>query len=292
VAKLFDDEFLKKLEYLYLLSKKLFTGKAKAHSRSKKIGWGMEFADYRDYTPGDDPRYLDWNLYARVGNLVTKLFHEEENLNIHFLLDASLSMDYGHPSKLDYGKKVAAALGYVALSNLDMVSVQPFGAELLPELAPIRGKGQVMKLFDYLENIEPAPSTDMARAVSTFVNKTKSKGMLVVISDFWDEDGYERALKTAVSAGFDLSAVCLHHDFEAEPKWRGNVVMADSETGKRLQVNISSRTLKKYRTEYDAYLERLRTVCHALHCHYLYAPTSLPFEDMILNVFRQGQFIK
>jgi len=292
LSKLFDEEFLKKLEYLYLLSKKLFRGKQKAHTRSKKIGWGMEFADYRDYTPGDDPRYLDWNLYARVGTLVTKLFHEEENMSVHFLLDASLSMDYGHPSKFEYGKKVAAALGYVALANLDTVTIQPFGEGLLPELAPIRGKGQVMKMFDYLEALEPTPRTDMAKAVSSFVAKTKSRGLLVVISDFWDEAGYERALKTAYSAGFDLSAVCLHHDYEAEPKWRGNVTMADSETGGRLQVTISNRTLKKYRTEYEAYLDHLRTVCHTLHCHYLYARTSLPFEDMILNVFRQGQFVK
>ena len=292
MAKLFDEEFLKKLEYLYVLSKKLFAGKTRAHTRSKKIGWGMEFADYRDYTPGDDMRYLDWNLYARVGTLVTKLFHEEENLNVYFLLDASLSMDYGRPSKFEYGKKVAAALGYVALANLDTVSIQPFGGELLPDSGAFRGKGQILKMFDFLENIQPAPQTDLARAVSTFVGKTKSKGLLVVISDFWDEAGYERALKTAAAAGFDLSAVCLHHDFEAQPKWRGNVTMNDSETGKRLQVTISNRTLKRYYAEYEGYLDRLRTVCHALHCHYLYARTSLPFEDMILNVFRQGQFIK
>ncbi|MDP8223286.1 MAG: DUF58 domain-containing protein [Candidatus Lernaella stagnicola] len=292
MGKLFDEEFLKKLEYLYVLSKKLFAGKQRAQTRSKKIGWGMEFADYRDYTPGDDPRYLDWNLYARVGTLVTKLFHEEENLNVYFLLDASLSMDYGHPSKFEYAKKVAAALGYVSLSNLDTVAIQPFGGELLAPLEPIRGKGRVMKMFEYLENLPPAPRTDIAKAVSAFVAKTKTKGLLVVISDFWDEEGYERALKTAYSAGFDLSAVCLHHDYEAEPKWRGNVTMADSETGKRLQVTISNRTLKKYHAEYESYLERLRTVCHVLHCHYLYARTSLPFEDMILNVFRQGHFIK
>jgi uncharacterized protein (DUF58 family) len=289
---LFDDEFLKKLEYLYLLSKKIFHGKAKAESRSKKIGWGMEFADYRDYAPGDDPRYLDWNLYARVGHLVTKLFHEEENLNVYFLLDASRSMDYGHPSKFDYGRKVVAALAYIALANLDLTTVQPFGDELLPDLPAVRGKGQILKVFEYLENLEAAPRTDMDRALRAFANRTKSKGLAVVVSDFWDEAGYERALKTAYAAGFDLAAVCLHHDFEAEPKWRGTVTMTDSETNRRLQVTISGRTLAKYRAEYDAYLDRLRTVCNALHCHLIYARTSMPFEDMILNVFRQGHFVK
>ncbi|HPQ70823.1 MAG TPA: DUF58 domain-containing protein [bacterium] len=292
MGKLFDDEFLKKLEYLYLLSKKLFHGKTQAQSRSKKIGWGMEFADYRDYAPGDDPRYLDWNLYARVEQLVTKLFHEEENLNVYFLLDTSKSMDFGHPSKFDYGKKVVAALAYVALNNLDSIAINPFGPELLPELPMLRGKGQIMKVFDFLEKLEPTPTTDMLKALATFTAKTRTKGLVVIVSDFWDEAGYERALKGVYSGGFDLSAVCLHHEYEAKPKWRGTVLMADSETGKRHQVTISNRALRRYETEYNAYLDRLRNTCHGLHCHYLYAHTSIPFEDMILNVFRQGQFVK
>jgi len=292
VGRLFDDEFMKKLEFLYLLSKKKFAGKAKAHTRSKKVGWGMEFADYRDYTPGDDPRYLDWNLYARVGQLVTKLFHEEENLSVYFLLDTSLSMDYGHPSKYDYGKKVVAALAYVALANLDTVSIWPFAEDLHSEMTEIKGKARILKVFDYLENLPAASRTDLVRSMHNFVHRVKSKGLLVLVSDFWDESGYEKAVKLAVSAGFDCSAVCLHHDFEAAPKWRGSVTMNDCESGRRLQVNISGRTLKRYRQEYEAYQERLKTVCHALRTHYLYARTSLPFEDIILEVFRQGQFVK
>jgi uncharacterized protein (DUF58 family) len=292
MAKLFDDEFLKKLEYLYLLSKKIFVGKTQAQSRSKKLGWGMEFADYRNYTPGDDLRYLDWNLYARLGQLVTKLFHEEENLNVYFLLDASRSMDYGAPSKLDYGRKVVAALAYVALSNLDSVAVMPFGRDLLPEFPLSRGKPQILKVFDFLENLPLAEQTDLNRAVSAFIAQKRPKGLLVVVSDFWDEQGYERALKMAYSAGYDLSAVCLHHEFEAHPKWRGTVMLTDSETGRRRQVSINPRSLRRYAREYGAYLERLKDVCHSLHCHYLYAQTKIPFEDLILSVFRQGQFIK
>ncbi len=292
MSRLFDDEFLKKLEYLYVLSKKLFVGKTKAETRSRKVGWGMEFADYRDYTPGDDPRYLDWNLYARVGHLVTKLFHEEENLNVYFMLDASQSMAYGHPSKFDYARKAVAALAYVSLANLDLAAIQPFGDELLPEMQLTRGKGQILKIFDYLENLQPAPRTDMEKCFKAFASRTKSKGLLVAVSDFWDEAGYERALKTAYSAGFDLAAICLHHDYEADPKWRGTVTMTDSETRQRLQVTIGGRTLKKYQAEYEKYQDHLRSVCHALRCDYIYARTSVPFEDLILTVFRQGHFVK
>ncbi len=292
MAKLFDDEFLKKLEYLYLLSKKIFAGKTQAQSRSKKLGWGMEFADYRTYVPGDDLRYLDWNLYARLGQLVTKLFHEEENLNVYFLLDASRSMNYGSPSKLDYGRKVVAALAYVALSNLDSIAILPFGRDLLPELGLTRGKQQILKIFDFLENLEVAPQTDLNRAVAAFIAQKRPKGLVVVVSDFWDEAGYERALKMAYSAGYDLSAVCLHHEYEAQPKWRGTVMLTDSESGQRRQISINPRSLRKYAHEYDAYLERLKNVCHSLHCHYLYAQTKIPFEDLVLGLFRQGQFVK
>lgn len=292
MSKLFDDEFLKKLEYLYLLSKKIFHGKTQALTRSQKVGWGMEFADHRDYAPGDDPRYLDWNLYARMGQLVTKLFHEEENLNVHFLLDISKSMDYGSPSKLDYGKKIVAALAYVALSNLDSIAISPFGGDLRPELSMLRGKAQITKVFDFLENLEPAPDTDIERAVSTFAAKKRPKGLAVVVSDFWDEAGYERALKKAYTAGYDLSAVCLHHRFEANPKWRGTLIITDSETRQRRQITINRRSLRRYEEEYQAYLGRLKSVCNSVKCHYVYAQTKIPFEDLVLNVFRQGQFVK
>ncbi len=292
MGALFDEEFLRKLEYLYLLSRKVFSGKVKAMSRSKKMGWGMEFADYRDYEPGDDLRYLDWNLYARVGQLVTKLFHEEENLNVHFLLDASRSMDFGHPKKFDYARKVVAALSYIALSNLDSVAIHPFGADLLDDLPMTRGKGRIMKIFDFLEDLEPAPKTDLDQTVASFIAKPRAKGFLVVVSDFWDEQGYERALKAAYGAGFDLSVVCVHHEFEAEPKWRGTVVMTDVESARRRQVTISRRTLGRYRREYAAYQDRLRSVCMSLHSHYVYAQTSIPFEDLILKFFRLGMFVK
>jgi uncharacterized protein (DUF58 family) len=201
-------------------------------------------------------------------------------------------MDYGAPSKYDYARKVVAALGYVALSNLDSIAILPFGRELLPEFPLARGKTQILKIFEFLENLEVAEQTDMNRALSAFVARKRPKGLVVVVSDFWDEAGYERALKLAYTAGYDLSAVCLHHEYEAHPKWRGTVMLTDTESGRRQQISINARSLRKYAREYDAYLERLRTVCHSLHCHYLYAQTRIAFEDLILNVFREGQFIK
>ena len=144
----------------------------------------------------------------------------------------------------------------------------------------------------FLEDLEPAPKTDLAQAVASFTAKQRTKGFLVVVSDFWDEQGYERALKAAYGAGFDLAVVCVHHEFEAEPKWRGTVVMTDVESARRRQVTISSRTLGRYRREYAVYQERLRAACLSLRSHYVYAQTSIPFEDLILKFFRLGMFVK
>src|SRR5215472_17501023 len=138
---LFDDEFLKKLEYLNIISKRLFAGQLRAERRTRRRGTGLEFADYRAYVAGDDFRHLDWKAYLRLNRLILRLFEEEEDLPIYFFVDASQSMTYGDPSKLDYARRVAAALCYIGLSNLDRVHVVAYADKILGELPPQRGKG-------------------------------------------------------------------------------------------------------------------------------------------------------
>jgi len=290
--RLFDEQFLKKLEYLYLVSKKIFAGRVHAQSRSRKLGWGMEFADHRGYNPGDDLRYLDWNLYGRVGLFFTKLFHEEENLNIYFLLDVSRSMDFGTPTKLNFAKKVVAALAYIGLANLDTVHIVPFAGDLGQEMRTVRGKGRILKVFDYLENLPAGGPSDISRALRNFASRTKDKGLAVIVSDFYDEQGYAKGMRLVSANRFDLSAIQVHHRREAEPKYRGSVVFVDAETEETRLVNINTKVLRRYREEYERYNQELRRFCHALDCHYLYTLANVPFEDLILNVLRQGQFVK
>jgi len=137
---LFDDEFLKKLEYLNIISKRLFAGQLRAERRTRKRGTGLEFADYRAYVAGDDFRHLDWKAYLRLNRLILKLFEEEEDLPIYFFVDSSQSMSYGDPSKLDYSRRVAAALCYIGLANLDRVNVISFAEGVKAELPPQQGK--------------------------------------------------------------------------------------------------------------------------------------------------------
>src|SRR5436190_20861269 len=153
---LLDPDFLHRLEQLELVSRKIFLGRMKGERRSKRRGQSVEFADYRNYVVGDDLRFLDWNLYARLDRLFIRLFMEEEDLHFYVLIDNSLSMDFGKPSKLHFAKQVAAALAFVGLVNLDRVVVEAFNERLTQSLPAVRGRKSLWRVLDFLQKIEPA----------------------------------------------------------------------------------------------------------------------------------------
>jgi len=143
VSDVFNEEFLKEIEKLYIISKKVFAGRMRAERRTKKLGSGVEFAEHREYSPGDDFRYIDWNIYGRMDKLFLRLFEEEEDLHVYILLDVSNSMTMGNPPKYLYAMQIGAALAYIALSNLDRVGVVPFAERTLGRLPPTRGVGRI-----------------------------------------------------------------------------------------------------------------------------------------------------
>src|ERR1700722_2825021 len=155
-APLLDPQFLARLEQLELVSRKIFLGLMKGERKSKRKGQSVEFADYRNYVIGDDLRHLDWNLYARLDRLFLRLFQEEEDLHFYVLIDNSLSMSFGTPSKLHYARQVAAALGFIGLVNLDRVMIEAFNDSLTQSLPAIRGRRSLWRLLDFLGKLEPA----------------------------------------------------------------------------------------------------------------------------------------
>src|SRR5262245_57782274 len=173
---LLEPEFLHRLEQLELVSRKIFLGRMKGERRSKRKGQSVEFADYRNYVVGDDLRFLDWNLYARLDRLFLRLFMEEEDLHVYLLIDNSLSMDFGDPTKLHYAKQVAAALGFVGLVNLDRVIVEAFNDNLVQSLPAVRGRRSLWRLLDFLDKLQPAGPSDLTRALRTFSIKCSGKG--------------------------------------------------------------------------------------------------------------------
>src|SRR5438270_312042 len=191
--QLLDPGFLTRLEQLELVSRKIFLGRMKGERRSKKKGQSVEFADYRNYVIGDDLRFLDWNLYARLDRLFLRLFMEEEDLHFYVLLDNSLSMDFGTPSKLHYAKQIAAALGFIGLVNLDRVVVEPFNDRLTQTMPAARGRRSLWRVMDFLQKLEPAGPSDLRQALRTFSLKCSGKGIVVLVSDMMDKGGFEDA---------------------------------------------------------------------------------------------------
>src|SRR5262249_44022960 len=245
--QLLDPEFLGRLEQLELVSRKIFLGRMKGERRSKKKGQSVEFADYRNYVIGDDLRHLDWNLYARLDRLFIRLFMEEEDLHFYVLIDNSLAMDFGKPTKLHYAKQVAAALGFIGLVNMDRVVIEAFNDRLTQSLPAVRGRKSLWRLFDFLQKIEPAGPGNLKRALKSFSIKCSGKGIVVLLSDFMDKGGYEEALRYLVARQLDIYVIQLLSHEEIEPDVVGDLKLVDIEDEDVAEITVSGPLPKRYK---------------------------------------------
>ncbi len=286
--ELFDEEFQRRLEVLAIVSRKIYAGRMRAERRSKKTGAGIEFADHREYVPGDDFRYLDWNVFQRTGRLLVRLFEEEEDLSVYIIVDASHSMGMGDPPKLRYAKKLAAALGYIALANLDRVSILTFSDNMEGRLAPTRGKNRIFKLFDFLRPIEAKGETAMRSAMKTFVAQNKRRGIAIVISDLFDPAGFEDGINTLRYAKFEPFVLQLFDPAEGRPPLNGDVRLVDRETGEHRDVTITPKILERFAKAHDEYRAGIQDFCTRKQVNYHAIQTDLAFDEAILNVLRRG----
>jgi uncharacterized protein (DUF58 family) len=291
-SDLFGDEFLKKLEYLHVVSRKTFSGRQRAERRTRKTGSGVEFADHRRYQAGDDFRYIDWNVYGRIDRLLLRLFEEEEDLYIYLLCDASRSMAGGSPPKLHYAMQVAAALAYIGLANLDRVAVLPFSDRLQGRLPPARGKGRIFKVLEFLSGITAGGTTDLARVLSTFVHQHRRRGLAVVISDFYDPAGFAEGINALRYNRFEPFVLQLYDQKEAQPELHGDLTLVDCETGETREVTVSPSLLAAYRREHQRYCAELEEFCTARAIPYFRTDTGVPFDELVLRIFRSGGFLR
>ncbi len=289
---LFDDEFQRKLDYLALVSRKVFAGRMRAERRTKKSGSGIEFADHRDYQPGDDFRYLDWNVYQKFGRLLLRLYEEEEDLAIYFIVDASGSMAFGDGNKLKYAKKVCAALAYVGLANLDRVAIVSTSDKVMDRMQETRGKARIFKVFRFLRALEPAGQTDLGDAMKTFVAQHKRRGLAVLISDLYDPKGFERGINVLRYNKFDPFVVHVTDKREARPKLTGDVLLYDCETGDEREVTVTQRILNRFSEVHGEYMAEIERFCTSRQVPYITADVGVPFDELILRIFRRGGFLR
>jgi uncharacterized protein (DUF58 family) len=288
--ELFGADFMKKLEYLATVARRLYRLKLQPRRR-KRIGTGLEFADRRDYEFGDEIRYIDWNFYARMDRLLVRLFEEEQEMSVYFLLDCSDSMLLGSPSKFDYARKALAALAYLALANLDRVSVWGFSGSLDEYLAPKKGKAQIFAVTEFLGKLRARGGTDSAASFSSFVSKAGRPGLAVIMSDFFDPSGYQKGLKTLFHNKFDLFLLHIHDARDAAPDFLSDVRLIDSETGEVRNLTVNSRIREAYAREFAVFQKEIETFATGHGAGWLTAPTSVPFDELVLKVLRLGEFV-
>ncbi|WP_250847110.1 DUF58 domain-containing protein [Aquisphaera insulae] len=289
---LLDPEFLHKLEQLELVSRKIIVGRMKGERKSKRRGTSVEFAEHRNYSAGDDLRHIDWNVYARLDRLFLKLFLEEEDLHVYTLLDTSLSMNFGTPTKLRYGKQVAAALAFIGLVNHDRVILDGFASRLDRGIPSLRGRSQMWRIIEYLERLVPSGESDLKAAAREFAIRHPGKGIVVVISDFLDKHGYEDALRYLLARNMDIFVIHLLSREEVEPELVGDLRLVDSEDDEITEITMSAPLLKRYKDNLNAFIGDLKEWCTRRGITYIFTTNAVPFDRLVLNYLRERGLVK
>lgn len=284
---LFDSEFLQKLEYLSLVSKRVFRGQLLAQRRTRQSGGGVEFADHRDYSHGDDFRYLDWNVFARHGDLLLKRFQEEEDLHVYLFLDCSRSMEFGAPVKFDYARQVTAALAYIALADLDRVSVIAFADQIIDTFPLTRGRDRILALLRFLEGLEPRGNeTDLGHVVRDFVVRGNRTGLAIIVSDLFDPRGFQQGVDLLRHRRYEPTLVQIYDMAEADPHVLGDIELLDMETDLRKKVTINEKNLRQYQELFAQFLESVKTYSQSYGLACAQTVTRVPFDELILRMMR------
>ena len=292
MANLVSPELLAQLERLELVSRKIFRGRLKGERRSRRKGQSVEFADFRNYVPGDDLRFLDWNLYARLDKLFLKLFLEEEDLHFFALIDASTSMDFGTPTKLHYAKQLAAALGFIGLIRADRIKVEALGGALKEAGPVLRGRRNLWRLLEYLDGIQPGLNVPLAESVKNFCLRSTGKGILVLLTDLLDKSGYEQALRVLLAQKMDVFVIHILSPEELNPDLQGDLRLVDSEDADTAEITVSRPLLDRYQQTLAAFLTGARDYCNRRFITYIPVNTRIPVAYVVTKYLRQRGLVR
>jgi uncharacterized protein (DUF58 family) len=287
-----DDAFLKQLEKLKIVSRKSTRNPRRGEYRSWQSGEGFEFLDFRKYHLGDDLRYVDWSVYGRLDKLFIKLFHAEKGQTAHILLDTSRSMNSGTPSKDITAKKIAAALSYICLSNLDKTGLMAFNHQIVNTKPPARGKKQYLEVLKFFQALEPSEPTDINSSLKAYAAICKNPGIAIVISDFFDPRGYEDGLKALAYRDFDINLIQVLDHEELHWSKTGNLLLNDCETGEKKATVVDKDLLARYHKKITAFIAGIKTYCSHYGMNYYLCDTGVPFEKLLTEYLTEGALFR
>ena len=283
-----DPAFIRKLDSLNLLARKVLNGSLQADRKSTRKGTGITFADYAEYYLGADYRSIDWRVFARFENLVVKLFEVEEDATIYILVDQSRSMQ----SKFLYARQLAAALGYIALNCLDRLVVYGLGEKLTPILEPSRGRGKAMKFLQGLEDAETIQGdTRFNACCRLFQARHQRPGVVIAISDFLFPDGFDDGLSFLQWNRHDVYCLQVQDQNDTTCPWKGDVELACVETGQTRRVTITAREAANYEQAVADWNHKLNRSCAARGIGLASTTPELEFERVIQDILRRGGLV-
>lgn len=284
-----DEGFLARLERLHLAAKHVAARWSSGLRRSRRMGDGLEFADHRDYTPGDDPRFIDWPFYARMEKLMLRLFHEHSEADVAILLDCSASMaPAGAAEKFDHARRLAAAMAFVAMGGLERVLLLPFAGELGAAFRGGRNKAAILPMLDFLDGLSAAGATDLPACARQLAKGYPSAGLVLVLSDLLNSSEHlSDALARLRAGGRDVVVLHTYSALDAEPSLTGPTLLRWAEGPDRLHLDISEDLLAEYRRSWQELQDACRHACVARAVTYVPAPTNLPMEELLLRALRK-----
>ncbi len=290
-TELLPPKLLARLERMELVSRKVFRGRLKGERRSKRKGQSVEFADFRNYVPGDDLRFVDWNLYARLDKLYLKLFLEEEDLHVYFLVDGSPSMNFGEPTKFFAAQQIAAALSFVGMCRGDRVRIEFLGQE--NKTSPVlRGRSQLWRMTEFVESVEPNEVFPLADAIKRFCLRNTGRGIVVLLTDLMDKSGYESALRLLVGQQMDVFVLQILSPEEMNPELTGDLKLVDCEDEDEAEISVSNAVIKKYKATLAAFIDQARRFCAQRGMTYVLARSDQGADVLVGQYLRERGLIR
>lgn len=287
---LLDSQFLKKLENLQLVVRGRFHGTLSGRRLTRRAGMSLEFAEYKEYYPGDDLRYVDWNLYGRFDRLFIKVFTREEDVPIYLFVDVSHSMEIGR--KLEYAARLAGALAYLGLKDLNRVGIFPFASDLVSGVPPRGGHRQIFEIFRFLQAIQPAGETSINESLTRFARIRRESGLAILISDMLSDDGFEEGLAQLLYHRYEVTVLHLLAPEDLDPHLSGEVRLQDVENRDELPIYVSKGALKTYADALWQYRQRLETYCRCHDMSYYLISSGIPLEETVFQTLREGALLR
>lgn len=278
-----DKKFLERLERLTLRWRKSIPGTIGGHHVSRLKGAGQEFLDHRQFSQGDDLRSVNWRAYMRLEKLFLKVFQLEPHIPIRVLLDVSGSMALGSPSKHSYMQRLAAALTYVGVVRLETLQLIPFSNRLHQDAVAGGGRHRFAPVVDFLGNLKPEGRSEAVAVVREFANRYLQRGLVIVISDFFDPDDTLRHWQSLSLLGHELFLIHLASEEDRMPPWQGLLEVVDAETGEARQMHFDEESRKAYTEAYDAFFEEFARMALRSEGRYLYVDTAMPLDEVLFG---------